>query len=279
MSDTASALGLFLAVLPAAAQPPKVNLADVSGEVRVAAPMESPEAPPRVAMDSQVWVVSGYARLETDLPATIWLAEGDRVRLSRTAGAAGRYGLSVAALPPGGGRVDLADAVILLEPGEALSLAPAGEGRVAVTGLSGTAALSGAGWTDELAPGERLVLRAAPPMTEGESLDMAAVTTQRLEGERTVSWTVRAPQETLAEAAERPAFVAEETDLRSAVAMKAAGPPRAELASGRSQPAPLRGPVGRIDTSWGAVEPDRIVAALAVAVMLFAGWWWARRVA
>lgn len=272
MSDTAAALAFLAVMAGTAVEPPKVVLSEVSGEIRITAPKYSPSTLPELPLGSRIWVVSGYARLETDLPGTIWLGEGDGALIAASPEVReGSSGLTVRALAPGRARADFADAMVLLEAGEEASFAKAGEGRVSVTAKAGVIELSGQGWRDELLQGESLGLRAEPTGFEGSAVEMSEVTTRLEEGESSLSLTISSPQQTLAEAARavQSGFRAEETDLRSA----AAGLPRKSDARRASYARTLT------EAEAAAVEQDRVVAAFAVAVMLMAGWWWARRVA
>ncbi|MBI4425199.1 MAG: hypothetical protein HY554_15820 [Elusimicrobia bacterium] len=275
MSDSTAALAFMLALGGGDAQGglPHLRLSDVVGEVRIETPAGPGLRPSSagLALGSEVYVVEGMAEIACDLPATIWLETGDRVRLAASApDADGHRGLLVEAGDRAFIEVETGSSRLLLDAGDAVVLRAQPSARVAVDVLSGHVEAMAPGWTDMLAPDEHVVFHSDPPGFQKKALVMSGATTARrtIEGREVLS--VFTPRLTVAQAAETDgAFRAEEADLRMAVASR--------LATARGSPAIRQAASGPMET--GAVEADRVAAALIAALVLAAGVWWARKVA
>lgn len=277
MSQSHAALALLFGLTssPLALSGARLILSEVDGEVRIEAPSLVEElAPlPELSLGSRVSAVTGTARIESDLPATVWLDAGEAVDLL----AAGpdpqsRRGIVIDAV--GGGPVEVAagPSRVILDPGDAIAVRRLASDLVGVESVRGLVELAAMGGSRMLEAGERLTLHAGAQAFAGEALDLKRVTTSRRE-QGSLAWiTVRSPQMTVAQAFRADeGFAPPESDLRSAVGAK---PAPAAPQGRRAWPEPSPRPEG----APGAVEPDRVVAAALVVIMLAAGWWWARRV-
>ncbi|MBI5201238.1 MAG: hypothetical protein HY925_06600, partial [Elusimicrobia bacterium] len=163
MSDTTLALALAVG-LTGAAYPttsPKFRLAEVSGEVKVEAPRSTRKAAlPELPSGSKVTMVSGYGRIESDLPGTIWLEKGDQVTITEL-GMPGRGALIEATGSRAIG-VEAAESRMILEPGQALIVRRLAADRVVLEAAAGPVHGEAPGWSDWLAQGETSSLRAGP---------------------------------------------------------------------------------------------------------------------
>lgn len=277
MPDTQAALALLVALTgtPFAADGSKLILADVTGEARIETPARQRDAPlPAIPLGSRVSVVSGSARIECDVPVTVWLEAANAVDLL-PAGPDAQWRRGLVVRGAGSGPVDVSagPSRIILDPGDEVALRRLASDRVSVEVLAGFVEVAGPGWRDVLTAGEQVSLHAGAAGFSGEALDMERVTTSKREQGGLALITVRSPQLTVAQAIEgEPAFSAPEKDLRSAVGAKPFG--ERFLRQGRPEPA-RSAAAGRSD----AVEMDRALAAVLLGMVFFAAWSWARKVA
>ncbi|MBI4348348.1 MAG: hypothetical protein HY553_16015 [Elusimicrobia bacterium] len=250
----ALALGLTGAGFPNGSGP-HCRFGEVSGEVRVEAPKRAAQVPmPEIASGSRITVLTGSARVDCDLPATLWLERGDEAKIA----AIGTPGSAPAVMFEAIGErtigLEAGQARMLLESGQAVIVRRTANDRMALEIAAGDVEVEGLGWSDVLAPGEMIALHAEPPGYLGQPVEMGKLTSARITRGREQVMTLRSPQVTLAEATavEEDSEWGKEPDLRSAVGAKR-------------------------ETTEGGVEADRLTAALMALTMVMAAWWWSRR--
>lgn len=250
----ALALGLTGAGFPGSSGP-HCRFAEFSGEVRVEAPEgASRVALPELASGSRVHVLTGSARVDCDLPATLWLERGDEAKLVSI----GAPGSAPAVMFESTGErsvgLEAGQARMLLEPGQAVIVRRMAGDRMTLEVAAGDVEVEGLGWSHVLSPGETVALHAEPPGYPGRAVDMGTVTAARIGRGREQIMSLRSPQVTLGEATEASEDSAwgKEPDLRSAVASKR-------------------------ETPEDGVVTDRVTAALMAGLMVALAWWWSRR--
>ncbi|MBI4348789.1 MAG: hypothetical protein HY553_18265 [Elusimicrobia bacterium] len=228
MADSPAIIALWLGLaggqaLPQVGEVPDLRLSEVTGEVRIQRPHRpgGSAAAGAIGSGAEVFVVTGSAAIEADLPATFELRAGDRVRFAAaSADHDGHLGLRVAALGDTRLRVEFAEGRIRLGPGGSVALRLKPAGRIAAQVLSSEAEAVSSAWRGTVLPDETLLLRAGPPGFPRPPLDLSrmTVTGRARRGVDFVS--IRAPSRGIAVARIRTESLSagDRSELRSALA-------------------------------------------------------------
>lgn len=312
MIGTLLAVFLSSAASAAARPAPEIRLAEVTGEVRVELPRPAdfgkplPWLPP----GTRVSVLSGNARLDVELPGTLWLNEGDEIVLDKALkDPRGRHGLLIECRQ-GLVEVEAGPASLLLEAGDGMVLRTLPLGQVGVEAAYGHIEAGAPGWQGVIIPGQSVAFHSDGRGYSLAPLDVAKMAIERRVGVSTDIFVMRAEHAALAlpSSSERA-----EEDLRSAVGpvsplrapARGYWPPPPETArpaaprgtgerewvsrlGGKVGPAPEKriertsprpGPIAQAgEGETGTAIEDPVAAAGFIIVgILLAGWWWARR--